>query len=207
MRTLLVALVLCAIRATASACDPSDIPTHFELFDSADQVVVAIPTSVPKNEVGEVTLHVERALKGKQVKTLTTSLTGSTCDPRFPLGKQMIVFFFKGERIGLHFGPVVTGNQPWVALVEQWAASKDDRDRAAIAAAAIAAGGDLAPDGIFLLRRVPSIRDALTDDQIALITTGWPKLHSGLRGLLREVNHAKLRKALDAATRKQRRPK
>jgi len=196
-------LLMIVLRATAYACDPSTIPTHFELFDVADQVVIATPTSVPAKEVGDVTMRVDRALKGTAGTTVTTRLTGSDCDPHFVRGTQMIMFFANGEPLGLYFGPVATGKLPWLALLGRWAAATNDHERAGVAAAAIAAGGDVAADGISLLRRFPSITDALTDDQIARAVAAVPKLHGGLRGMLREVNNARLRKALHAAARKQ----
>ena len=55
---------------------------------------------------------------------------------------------------------------------------------------------------MILLVNRPSIVAALTADHVATIASAWPKLHSGLRGMLRDMHHAGLHKALDGAERR-----
>lgn len=200
-----LALVFVPIRR-AGACSLVDYPTHFELYDQADLVVIVVPTVVPAAGEGKVTLEIQRVIKGKRSGTITTQLTGSDCDPSFVVGTPTVVFFAGIERLGAYAGPVpAAGKQPWVSLLERWGAAKDDATRAAIAADAIAAGGAVASDGVFLLRRKADVTAALTSAHLTTLVTGWPKLHSGLRGLLLDVKHAPLRSALRMARRAERR--
>lgn len=155
MRTALILLELIALRATAIACDQAEFQSRFEMFDTADAVIVAKATAAVKDN--KITLAVERVLHGKVDNTITLELTGSDCDPGFPAGKRMVVFVKAGR---VHFdyrGVIVLRREPYVARLTAWGAAKDDTERARVLEAALADKGEVAIDARATLRSKPAL--------------------------------------------------
>lgn len=193
MRALIVLLLL---RATAFACDLSEVPSHFEIFDRSDFVVAGTPTTM---NASSVTLAVDTVLKGKPGATVTVRLGMGDCDPHFVKDTRVVVFVRDGRPTHAYRSVVApSAAQPWLERLRQWAATSSDAARVGVVAATIASGGELAITGVLALREDAALVRALSTANIVTIANAWPKLHGGLRGMLLELDHADLRTALRA---------
>lgn len=207
----LASLVVVFVPAPARACDPARLPSRFELVEEADAVIVAKPTAAPRAwHAGTATLALDTVVKGSVAKTIDVRLDGTDCDPTFTVGEPTLVWLRDGRVLEGFRGELElaggdrTPVQPWLAYVRRWHDAGDDATRAGIATNAIAEGGELASDGILVLRSRRELVRALERDHVAVIARAWPHLHGGLRAMLRELPHPALQRALAAAARAER---
>lgn len=182
--TLALALATVAAPRPAHACDKM-VETPFDLHDRAATVAVVRVTAVPaprgrhKVQIGRVTLAVERMIRGGRATTLTSRLTGSSCDAGFRRGKRALVFLDAGgDVVGAYDGYQEIADDTWPELLRRWGASAAPTERAAILAEVITTGrGEPTRDAAWTLTDSPDLLAALDSTQIAALVDATRRTH------------------------------
>lgn len=177
------AVTTLAAPSVARACDKS-VETPFDLHDRAAIVAVVRVDAVPaprgrhKVQIGRVTLAVESVIRGGRTATLTSRLTGSTCDAGFRRGKRALVFLdARGDVVGAYDGYLELADDTWPDLLRAWGASTDASDRAALLARTILGGGRPARDAAWTLTDSPDLLAALDAATVTDLVAHTRRVH------------------------------
>jgi hypothetical protein len=160
----------------ADACSKMH-ETPFDLHDRADVVAVVKVNAVPaprglhKVQIGRVKLTVESMIKGPRATTLTSRLTGSSCDAGFRRGKRALVFLdARGDVVGHYEGVLEIGaDDTWPDLLRAWGAAPLPTERAALLAKAILDDDRRGRDAAWTLTDSPALLTALDSATVSAL--------------------------------------
>jgi hypothetical protein len=163
-------LTLAAVIAPsrAEACSKMH-ETPFDLHDRATVVAVVRVASVPaprgrhKVQIGSVRLAVESMIKGTRATTLSSRVTGSSCDAGFRRGKRALVFLdARGDVVGHYEGVIEIGtDDTWPDILRAWGAAPLPTERGALLAKTILADDRRGRDAAWTLTSSPDLLTAL----------------------------------------------